>query len=660
MTTSTTSVFSPSPASAVLTDGTIVRGSLGPGTAIQFLNGATGVETACVDLTTLVPSVYAGSTGFSFALLELGNGDVLVLVRDPEEVLPTLAVTLDANGDVVNGATPVSDASATGNNNTGGFFETNDGGYIGLALDDMGVMQAVEVDQTGAFLPPTPVLNAPDRLGLGIELADGTYIAFDSGLSQLPQSTQPPTVTLFDSDFTQISSSAMPQVPLGYSLGSRVMDNGFDHYAIGFFSETGNPIIAIGSRSGPTAAAGPDEFVTLPPTSEFVPDLSVLWEIEVLPDGSFVVLWFNQTDTPESDGVRWFWAQIDADGNFVSPVVNVPVVNEQTSTPLGSSATFTLLSIVPLTDPDGSFLLSRDVTTIEAGLGVPGGLSITQTVTDSVVDVDLGAVVRELQTTSDTFFGSDLDELIRAFAGDDFVQSLGGDDEIIGDAGRDFLDGGTGNDTLMGGDDADILVGGAGNDMIDGGDGQDLLSAFGATSGVTIDLGNLALSSADFAGDTLVSIEGILGATTVSNTLTGTAEDDLFIGGNEADVLIGNDGADILLGQGGNDIIDSGAGRDVVLSGFGDDTITTGADPDVILFALNEANGEGNDVITDFELGFDTIIFYGTGFATEDVSVGTAAGSTNALLSYASSSVEIEGVTAAEALDPGNFVFFEV
>ena len=97
----------------------------------------------------------------------------------------------------------------------------------------------------------------------------------------------------------------------------------------------------------------------------------------------------------------------------------------------------------------------------------------------------------------------------------------------------------------------------------------------------------------------------------------------------------------------------------MILSGLGNDTLTGDAGADRFLFALNDPAGEGVDLISDFSItDGDLIIFYGTGFPAQSVTVGTAAGSTNALLSYGTaSSVELDGVTEAQVNDPGTFVF---
>ena len=61
--------------------------------------------------------------------------------------------------------------------------------------------------------------------------------------------------------------------------------------------------------------------------------------------------------------------------------------------------------------------------------------------------------------------------------------------------------------------------------------------------GVTASLTNPAINTGDAAGDTYISIEGLIGS-------------------NAPDALIGDAGNNFLRGQGGADILDGGAGGD--------------------------------------------------------------------------------------------------
>jgi len=84
---------------------------------------------------------------------------------------------------------------------------------------------------------------------------------------------------------------------------------------------------------------------------------------------------------------------------------------------------------------------------------------------------------------ADTIVGTDVADLIFAFAGDDMIFGgegndciIGGDGEdlIFGNAGGDHLIGGEGNDVIKGFSGDDKLSGGAGTDVLDGGDDYDV------------------------------------------------------------------------------------------------------------------------------------------------------------------------------------------
>jgi len=93
----------------------------------------------------------------------------------------------------------------------------------------------------------------------------------------------------------------------------------------------------------------------------------------------------------------------------------------------------------------------------------------------------------------ETIVGTDVADLIFAFAGDDMIFGGEGNDCIIGGNGDDLIWGNTGDDHLVGGEGNDILkgfsgddqlTGGIGTDALDGGDGYDL--SYDSTSDIII------------------------------------------------------------------------------------------------------------------------------------------------------------------------------
>ena len=165
----------------------------------------------------------------------------------------------------------------------------------------------------------------------------------------------------------------------------------------------------------------------------------------------------------------------------------------------------------------------------------------------------------------DTYIG------VEAFRGTEYNDTLGGDSGnnlLEGLGGRDRLEGRAGNDRLIGGIGNDTLDGGIGADVLDGGDGIDTVNYFDETDsspstvGVTISLASGTAAGGDADGDTLISIENVIG-TDYADTIEGDGGDNQLEGGRGDDVIIGGAGNDVLIGGRGADTLIGGAGEDV-------------------------------------------------------------------------------------------------
>ena len=148
-------------------------------------------------------------------------------------------------------------------------------------------------------------------------------------------------------------------------------------------------------------------------------------------------------------------------------------------------------------------------------------------------------------------------------------------------AGADILIGGLGDDKLLGGGGADLLDGGAGADDLRGGGGSDTASYADSAAGVEVDLAAGTASGGDAEGDTLQSIEN----------------------------LIGSSGNDELTGDEGVNVLSGGGGGDTLIGGLGEDTLTGGSGADQFQYASEADAGLSGDVITDFESGTDQFVF---------------------------------------------------
>jgi Ca2+-binding RTX toxin-like protein len=153
-------------------------------------------------------------------------------------------------------------------------------------------------------------------------------------------------------------------------------------------------------------------------------------------------------------------------------------------------------------------------------------------------------------------------------------------------------------DTLVGDSNANIFIGGAGSDTIDGGTGSDSAWYLTSSAAVQIDLLAGTTAGGDAAGDTLTSIENLIGSA-YGDTLTGDTLANKLEGGDGNDTINGGDGADTIFGGIGSDVgsvaVSSGAVQvDTLYGGNGNDSITTAAN-DTGSAAFGEA---GNDMIT--------------------------------------------------------------
>ena len=118
-------------------------------------------------------------------------------------------------------------------------------------------------------------------------------------------------------------------------------------------------------------------------------------------------------------------------------------------------------------------------------------------------------------------------------AGDTYIS-------IEGLLGSDF------NDTLIGDANGNNLRGGLGADVLNGGGGSDFANYSSSASGLTASLANPSVNNGDAAGDTYISIEGLIGS----------AFNDTLIGDDNNNFLRGGPGADVLDGGGGSDYAD--------------------------------------------------------------------------------------------------------
>ena len=213
-------------------------------------------------------------------------------------------------------------------------------------------------------------------------------------------------------------------------------------------------------------------------------------------------------------------------------------------------------------------------------------------------------------------FGTDGNDNIRVYGGDDVVFALDGDDTILGGDGNDILFGGLGADDVNGGEGNDVLIGGRGFDTLRGDEGNDILIGglgkseqyggagddvmFGGTKDDLYDGGwdNDTVSFA-LAENGVSAHLWIAGAQDTGQGMDTFENIDNLIGSAYGDDLSGTNGGNRLEGGAGNDSLDGGGGNDVIDGGDGNDVL---------------AGGNGNDIYVGGD-GIDTASFTGSAYA---------------------------------------------
>ena len=243
------------------------------------------------------------------------------------------------------------------------------------------------------------------------------------------------------------------------------------------------------------------------------------------------------------------------------------------------------------------------------------------------------------------------------------------DDLFISTAAVEVFDGGAGNDTLAGDNLNDVFVGGNGIDTFDFSDNS---------TGVTVvDVG---LTTLPPIGSPPPPPTGNLYVTSVDNfdilSATGRSEGvERMIGTNHNDQfqIINGDvtyidagaGDDVVLGSHSDDTLLGGGGNDQMGGLDGDDLISTGDGFDFVFVDRNtafttEPEGDGHDVVTDFDPTMDLLIVQYDAFVeTYDPFVDLTQTAEGALLSYTEdASILLEGVNVSD-LNAGNLTIFE-
>ncbi|MCK9241068.1 FecR domain-containing protein [Desulfocurvus sp.] len=245
----------------------------------------------------------------------------------------------------------------------------------------------------------------------------------------------------------------------------------------------------------------------------------------------------------------------------------------------------------------------------DSGTSVSGYLSGTM----SGIGTDtLSGIGTDTLVNIEHLIGSAFGDSLHGDSYDNIIWGKAGDDILHGKAGNDTIYGDEGNDLIFGDDGDDYIDGGEGDDTIDGGAGNDTISYEGSDAGVLVVLQDPSYpgtpSGGHADGDTITNVENVVGSDH-NDAITGNSQDNILLGG------AGNDRLD---GDAGNDSLVGGDGDDLLIGGPGNDTLVGGAGADTFYW---QDHSHGEDLVSDFEVGVDTLDFMmgGFGFAYTEV-----------------------------------------
>lgn len=300
-------------------------------------------------------------------------------------------------------------------------------------------------------------------------------------------------------------------------------------------------------------------------------------------------------------------------------VNQAPVFNVNIPTTVNLNENITAISTYTATDPNGDTLLYTlgGVDKALFAISATGQLTF-KTAPDFETPADVNGDNSYLVNViaSDATESAELNLTINV---QDVVEipgaigTPGDDNPLNGTSGNDTILGLAGNDKIFGLAGDDILNGGVGRDVLNGGDGIDFASYQDATVGVRVHTGWLSQNTGEAAGDSYISIEGLIGSAfndeliivNSNGILYGGAGNDKLtaVGGNSTiygedgnDGLYANNGTDTLYGGAGNDNLFGYGGNDKLEGGSGNDWLVGGTGNDTFVFKANS----GMDGIADF------------------------------------------------------------
>jgi len=288
------------------------------------------------------------------------------------------------------------------------------------------------------------------------------------------------------------------------------------------------------------------------------------------------------------------------------------------------------------------FISGLGADTINGGAGAGDTASYAGSNAAVTIGINAGAVNSGghaagdvISTITENLIGSSFGDNITGNTLANNLSGLNGNDTIIAS---------NGNDTVSGGGGDDLLNGGRGADVINGGSGTDTASYTNTDNVVIVNLAaGTTIGSGHGAGDTLISIENVIGGQ-FDDTITGNSGNNDLNGFLGDDQLNGAGGDDNLLGSTGDDTLNGGTGNDVMTGSGGTDT-----------FEFDTA-AFGKDTIIGFANGLELLDFSASGLAFSDLNIITGAFDTVVeLIADTNNNITLVGVTGT--IDSSDFLF---
>tara|TARA_R110002096_G_scaffold2793_5_gene14418 strand:+ start:3684 stop:4748 length:1065 start_codon:yes stop_codon:yes gene_type:complete len=259
----------------------------------------------------------------------------------------------------------------------------------------------------------------------------------------------------------------------------------------------------------------------------------------------------------------------------------------------------------------------------------------------AIAEIDFGTGLRVI-ATADPVDGAPgwhvdvADAIANLIRTDGLIFDGGAGDDIYNPVSGPLVFTQPSNISLGGGD--DWAAGGIGDDNIRGGKGDDIISD---------DSGANSLRGG--RGDDVITV----GDNSTGSILRGGNGNDRLTSGKGSDTLNGGRGDDVIIGGAGDDRLRGGTGDDYLNGGWGNDKLSGGAGADV--FEFNH-HADGNNIITDFEVGVDQIYLPAYGWDFDQLTLTQVGQKTLITMDDTDFSITLRGIDMAD-LGANDFIF---